>query len=58
MPSHNVSLSGVIYCIYIKHRQNSVDSETVKVCRYREWAVELLLLLLHSSEQLGGRGII
>ena len=28
--SHNASLSGVIYCIYIKHRQNSVVSEPTR----------------------------
>jgi len=59
----DVSLSSVINCINIKHRQNwEWANQTVKVCAYREWAVELLscccCCLTAVSSRVGGSHLV
>jgi len=41
--SNNMNLSGMIYCVDIKHRQKCCQwaNKTVKVCDYWGWAVQL-----------------
>jgi len=59
-PNVSLSVSGMIYCSNIKHRQNSFASEPTRqsVCVYREWAVQLLLLLQAMTSRVGGSHLV